>query len=126
MRRTVSAIMVAGLVVAAAASTAQPALAAGIVTGNGSCGGGANWTLQLNHEDRGIEVDLEIHARGGTWAVQLSHDGRVFFRTTRRLVDGSLTVQRVASAGTGSHRFGAVARKTSSGAVCRGAATMAS
>jgi 2-methylaconitate cis-trans-isomerase PrpF len=125
MRRLVS-LVVAGSVVAALASGAQPALAAGAVIRNGSCGGGGSWTLQLNHEDRGLEVDVEIHAQGGTWAVQLSHDGRVFFRTTRRLVDGSFTVQRVAGVVAGTHRFGAVARSTSSGAVCRGTAAMAS
>lgn len=109
----------------ALASAAQPALAAGTVIRNGSCGGGSRWTLQLNHEDRGVEVDLEVHARGGAWVVQLSHDGRVFYRTTRRPAGGSFTVTRVAGARPGTHQFSAVARNTSSGTVCRGAGTMA-
>ncbi|QEC49021.1 hypothetical protein FSW04_16540 [Baekduia soli] len=58
----------------------------GVVRVTGTCGGGARSELKLKADDRGIEVELEVHRarRGSAWHVVIVQEGRVALRTTVR------------------------------------------
>lgn len=125
MRRHLSIVLVSTAVLTFGA--VAPASAAPDVTRRGSCSDSARWKIEL--EDRGarIEVKFDVHrsAAGDTWRVRMLHDGDVFFRGTRTADgDGEFEVERRVADHSGTDRFVARARNTSTSEVCRGTASI--
>lgn len=126
-RRTLAAIVTAGLV-ALPIAQATPAMAKdGDIIRRGSCSGSTDWKLKLSEEDGRIEVEFEVdeNQNGHKWSVRMKNDGARFFKgqRTTKGPSGSFEVRALANDGAGSERIVASARSLASGETCRGSAT---
>jgi len=113
-----------GLAVAAATMmTALPVSAEVEREKHGSCSGSSRWELSLEKEHGQIEVDLDIDTirSGRAWRVRMSHDGTAFL-TTRRVTDrhGEIDVDRHRNDRAGRDRISFRAVDLVNGEVCRG------
>ena len=128
MSRLSTAALAVTLAAASAIVTAPGALAKdGDLRVKGTCTSAATSKLKLSADDRGIEVEFEVdqNRNGIPWKVTLRRNGTFVSATTAttRAPSGSFSVRRVVRDSPGSmDRIVAVA-KSSSGAICRAAAS---
>lgn len=89
----------------------------------GSCSNNSNWELSLEREHGQIEIDLDVDTpkSGRTWIVRLWHDGVRFAKVTRVTDrDGEFEVDRVRSNHAGPDRISFKAVNRRSGETCAG------
>jgi hypothetical protein len=118
-----SATVAAALLVAP-----TPALAGGReVQREGNCNFGADWRIEAEREDRGLQVDLRIRTeperQGRRFRVRMRQDGALFFAQRRRTDENGefrIRRQRPNTRGTDRFTFRVVA---ANGQVCRGSVT---
>ena len=127
MIRTIARITVA-TALATAMIGATPALANDAdVIREGNCSGASDWKLKLSPENGKIEVEYEVdqNRNGQTWRVRIVKNGNVIFRGTRttQAPSGSFELRLVTANGAGTDSFVGRAVNTSTGEVCRGAAS---
>lgn len=129
MRRSITATTGAALAALTLAGTAPAALAGdGDVERRARCSMGSLVTLDLSPEDGRVEIEIEVdeNRAGSRWSVVANRNGRrVLSRTAvTRPPSGSFGVRRVVSRGGPRTRVVAVARRASTGEVCRVAAVL--
>ncbi|HSJ50058.1 MAG TPA: hypothetical protein VLA90_02060, partial [Actinomycetota bacterium] len=93
----------------------------------GSCSASSDWKLKLSPEDGRIEVEYEVdqNVSGDRWRVRIRHGDDVVFRGRRTTggASGSFEVRILEDDRSGTDRFRARARNTSTGEVCAGRAS---
>jgi hypothetical protein len=93
----VTATMTALLATPFALGTAQAKGTTPVVK-QGTCAGGAHYTLKAKHDDGLIEVEWQVDSNkaGQKWSVRLRHNGNLFMSATRTTQppSGSFTVHR--------------------------------
>jgi hypothetical protein len=94
----------------------------------GSCSADSNWKLKLSPDNGRIEVEFEVDQNvvGDVWRVRMLHNGDVFFRgrRTTKGPSGSFEVRQFVNDASGTDRFVAKARNTSTDELCRGTASI--
>ena len=128
-RRRRTSLVGATLALGAALAVAGPTAAggAGEVEREGDCTGNAEWRLEVEHEDGGLQVDLRIRQddqAGKLWDIRIRHDGVRFFKGTRRTDEnGEIRIRRQRPNTAGTDRFSFRAFGPGS-QTCRGAVTI--
>jgi hypothetical protein len=125
MMRKMSVLMAALMALSIAAA---PASAGGReVRERGSCSAGSTWKLDVKKDNSRLEVEYEVDqgVSGDVWRVRIRQNGdRIFAgRRTTAGDSGSFDVSLRTRDRSGSDRFVARARNTSTDEVCRGTLT---
>lgn len=96
----------------------------GRVERRGACSSGAVWKLKGKHDDRLLEVELEVDSNrvGQTWNVAITDDGVTVFSGARRTVapSGSFSVERRIADRAGTDVIRATATNPATGQRCAG------
>jgi hypothetical protein len=100
----------------------------GRVEKRGACSSGATWKLKGKHDDRALEVELEVDSNrvGQTWNVVLTDNGVTVFSGARRTVapSGSFEVERRITDRAGADVIRASATNPATGQRCAGSITV--
>ena len=100
----------------------------GRVEKRGACTSGAVWKLKGKHDDRRLEVELEVDSNrnGQTWNVVLTDNGATVFSGARTTVapSGSFEVERKIADRAGADVIRATATNPATGQRCAGAITV--
>jgi hypothetical protein len=96
------------------------------VVKSGTCSDGSHWKLKVKPDDNVLEVEFEVdmNRNGIPWKVTIRRNGSVAASGTRttHAPSGSFSFERRISGSSGA-KISATARRTSTGATCRGTAT---
>ncbi len=75
----------------------------------GDCSGNADWRLEVEREDGGLQVDLRIRQDdqpGQVWDIRIKQNGERFFRADRTTnEDGEIRIRRQRPNTAGDDRF---------------------
>jgi hypothetical protein len=122
MRRTVSAVLLAAVLVVSAMGSASAR--DDERRHRGACTGSSDWKLVVRHEDaRTLKVKFEIEhgASGQVWELFLSDNGTRFFAGTRTSgTDGYVRVVRFTKDRDGTDRIRGYGYNRATGEVCSG------
>lgn len=81
----------------------------GEVQRQGDCSGNADWRLEVEPEDGGLQVDLRIRQddqAGRVWDIRIKQNGERFFRADRTTdEDGEIRIRRQRPNTAGDDRF---------------------
>lgn len=109
--RRVLTFLGATLVMSSLLAVSAPVAAgdAGQVQREGSCSGNADWRLEVEPEDGGLQVDLRIRQDdqpGRVWDIRIRQNGERFFRANRTTdEDGEIRIRRQRPDTAGDDRF---------------------
>ena len=127
-RRRFASLLGATLAMSALFAASGPVAAAHIeVQREGNCSGNADWRLEVEHENSGLQVDLRIRQddqAGRVWEIRMRQNGVRFFNETRTTnQDGEIRIrrQRPNTAGDDTFFFKAIGPNDQ---VCRGSVTI--
>jgi hypothetical protein len=99
-RRLLASLAGATLAMGALLAAGGPAAAGGTgeVEREGDCSGNADWRLEVEREDGGLQVDLRIRQddqAGKVWDIRIRQDGVRFFKALRTTnEDGEIRIRR--------------------------------
>ncbi|HMJ75763.1 MAG TPA: hypothetical protein VK507_07310 [Iamia sp.] len=100
----------------------------GRVEKRGACTSGATWKLKGKHDDRRLEVEVEIDSNrvGQTWNVVVTDNGATVFSGARKTLapSGSFEVERHITDRAGADVIRASATNPATGQRCTGSITV--